>query len=154
MRGSIKLRQGEKKGVKWLKRGCWTSDLIKRSKEKLSLHQVLNLRVWCKCPKSSKENSPPLKITKRTDEIMSTVWRNSNTNLPSKVTTSVPRLFFKGQEQWPFSKAFLTLSQSVRKFNFHISRLTSLWEECGFDPWDQKIPWQRAWQPTPRFLPG
>ena len=24
----------------------------------------------------------------------------------------------------------------------------------GFDPWVRKIPWSRAWQPTPLFLPG
>ena len=24
----------------------------------------------------------------------------------------------------------------------------------GFDPWVQKIPWRRAWQPTPVFFPG
>ena len=24
----------------------------------------------------------------------------------------------------------------------------------GFDPWDGKIPWRRAWQSTPVFLPG
>ena len=24
----------------------------------------------------------------------------------------------------------------------------------GFDPWDRKIPWRRAWQCTPVFLPG
>ena len=24
----------------------------------------------------------------------------------------------------------------------------------GFDPWVRKIPWKRAWQPTPVFLPG
>ena len=23
-----------------------------------------------------------------------------------------------------------------------------------FDPWVGKIPWSRAWQPTPLFLPG
>ena len=23
---------------------------------------------------------------------------------------------------------------------------------CGFDPWVRKIPWKRAWQPTPIFL--
>ena len=23
-----------------------------------------------------------------------------------------------------------------------------------FDPWDGKIPWRGAWQPTPVFLPG
>ena len=25
---------------------------------------------------------------------------------------------------------------------------------CGFDPWVGKIPWRRAWQTTPAFLPG
>ena len=24
----------------------------------------------------------------------------------------------------------------------------------GDDPWVRKIPWRRAWQPTPVFLPG
>ena len=24
----------------------------------------------------------------------------------------------------------------------------------GFDPWVGKMPWKRAWQPTPVFLPG
>ena len=24
----------------------------------------------------------------------------------------------------------------------------------GFDPWVRKIPWMKAWQPTPVFLPG
>ena len=23
-----------------------------------------------------------------------------------------------------------------------------------FDPWVEKIPWRRPWQPTPVFLPG
>ena len=27
-------------------------------------------------------------------------------------------------------------------------------ERFGFDPWVRKIPWRRAWQPTPVFLPG
>ena len=27
-------------------------------------------------------------------------------------------------------------------------------QETGFDPWAGKIPWRRAWQPTPVFLPG
>ena len=24
----------------------------------------------------------------------------------------------------------------------------------GFSPWVRKIPWRRAWHPTPAFLPG
>ena len=27
-------------------------------------------------------------------------------------------------------------------------------KRCAFDPWVGKIPWRRAWQPTPVFLPG
>ena len=27
-------------------------------------------------------------------------------------------------------------------------------KRSGFDPWVGKIPWRRAWQPTPVFLPG
>ena len=27
-------------------------------------------------------------------------------------------------------------------------------KRCGFDPWVGKIPWRRAWEPTPVFLPG
>ena len=29
----------------------------------------------------------------------------------------------------------------------------AIWE-TGFNPWVGKIPWRRAWQPTPVFLPG
>ena len=28
------------------------------------------------------------------------------------------------------------------------------YKRCGFDPWVRKIPWRKAWQPTPVFLPG
>ena len=28
------------------------------------------------------------------------------------------------------------------------------YKRCRFDPWVRKIPWSRAWQPTPVFLPG
>ena len=27
-------------------------------------------------------------------------------------------------------------------------------QEMWLDPWVGKIPWRRAWQPTPVFLPG
>ena len=30
----------------------------------------------------------------------------------------------------------------------------SAMQETGFDPWVGKMPWRRAWQPTPVFLPG
>ena len=25
---------------------------------------------------------------------------------------------------------------------------------CGLDPWVRKVPWRRAWLPTPVLLPG
>ena len=28
------------------------------------------------------------------------------------------------------------------------------WKRCGLDFWVEKIPWRRAEQPTPVFLPG
>ena len=34
------------------------------------------------------------------------------------------------------------------------SVVKNLSARCGFDPWVGKIPWRRAWQPTPVFLPG
>jgi len=27
-------------------------------------------------------------------------------------------------------------------------------KRCGFDPWVWKIPWKKAWQPTPVFFLG
>ena len=33
-------------------------------------------------------------------------------------------------------------------------RSPALQTDSGFDPWVGKIPWKRAWQPTPVFLPG
>ena len=27
-------------------------------------------------------------------------------------------------------------------------------ERLGSDPWDEKIPWRKKWQPTPLFFPG
>ena len=51
-----------------------------------------------------------------------------------------------------------------RKPVFQKPRVQSLWRSdkepacqcrrCGFDLWVGKIPWRRAWQPTPVFLPG
>ena len=39
------------------------------------------------------------------------------------------------------------MAQKVKKICLQCGRL-------GFDPWVEKIPWRRAWQPTPVFFPG
>ena len=35
-----------------------------------------------------------------------------------------------------------------------VKNLSGRRKRPGFDPWVRKIPWRRAWQPTPAFLPG
>ena len=38
-----------------------------------------------------------------------------------------------------------------------VAQLVKIHLQCrrpGFNPWVGKIPWRRAWQPTPVFLPG
>ena len=32
-------------------------------------------------------------------------------------------------------------------------KFTKAYKRLGFDPWVEKIPWRRKWQPTPVFLP-
>ena len=46
-------------------------------------------------------------------------------------------------------KSILGTSQVVKT---HLPLHETL--ESRFDPWVGKIPWSRAWQPTPVFLPG
>ena len=36
----------------------------------------------------------------------------------------------------------------------HMVKNPPIIQETGFEPWVGKIPWRRAWQPTPVFLPG
>ena len=68
------------------------------------------------------------------------------------------------------SSAFSKTSLNIRKFTVHIVLKPGLenfehsgkepacqcrrHNRCGFDPGVGKIPWRRAWQPTPEFLPG
>ena len=36
-----------------------------------------------------------------------------------------------------------------------VNNLPAMWDcTLGLDPWVGKIPWRRAWQSTPVFLPG
>ena len=39
-------------------------------------------------------------------------------------------------------------------FNAQSECISLQWARPRFDPWVGKIPWRRAWQPTPAFLPG
>ena len=59
--------------------------------------------------------------------------------------------------QAPLSMGFPT--QECWKASLMVQRVKKL-PECrrhrryGFNSWVRKIPWRRAWQPTPVFLPG
>ena len=44
------------------------------------------------------------------------------------------------------SQMALVVKTSPSQFRRH--------KRCKFNPWIGKIPWRRAWQPTPVFLPG
>ena len=37
-----------------------------------------------------------------------------------------------------------------------VKNLPAMWklQETVFDPWGRKVPWRRAQQPTPVFMPG
>ena len=51
---------------------------------------------------------------------------------------------------------FLQLQESTITSKWRLSGKESAWQcrRPGLDPWVQKIPWRRDWQPTPVFLPG
>ena len=48
---------------------------------------------------------------------------------------------------YPLQYSGASLVAQMRK------NLPAMWE-TRFNPWIEKIPWKRAWQPTPVFLPG
>ena len=62
-------------------------------------------------------------------------------------------------KSWEFNKVAIVIS---KEFWGHYSGVWSSPytcqcrrpKRCGFDPWVGKIPWRRAQQPTPVFLPG
>ena len=49
---------------------------------------------------------------------------------------------------------FHMTSQVVLVVKNPIARAGDMGSIPGFNPWVEKIPWSRAWQPTPVFLPG
>ena len=73
---------------------------------------------------------------------------------PRKCTCSLAHL---GVWQWPIS-----LNKAMGEVRHHIPKwlsgkesvcLSRRHRRCGFDPWARKMPWRRAYQPTPVFLP-
>ena len=52
-----------------------------------------------------------------------------------------------------FGRTELTVVYRASLVAQRLQHLPAMWRP-GFDPWVGKIPWRRAWQPTPVFLPG
>ena len=58
--------------------------------------------------------------------------------------------------QWVWCQNFKN-SKSLRPLISQVAQMVEnlpAMRRPGFDPWVGKIPWRRAWQPTPVFLPG
>ena len=63
--------------------------------------------------------------------------------------TFIKKLFISSS----FSFIRVVLSAWASLMAQRLKCLPAMWE-TGFDPWVEKIPWRRKWQPTPVFLPG
>ena len=51
-------------------------------------------------------------------------------------------------------ETWVCLPSHVWLYSAEMVKNLSAVQETGFNPWVEKIPWRRAWQPTPIFLPG
>ena len=53
-----------------------------------------------------------------------------------------------------FSLIVVLIGLTMRTGASHVSCQCGRPKRPWFDPWVEQIPWRRAWQPTPVFLPG
>ena len=86
------------------------------------------------CPPQRRENSPPRMLLDLNWIVLALLWVSSLLAYPEdfglmNLHTGLPR--------WLSDKQF------IWQFRRH-----------AFDPWVEKIPWRRKWQPPPVFLPG
>ena len=58
------------------------------------------------------------------------------------------KVIIYGLPQW------LSGKESTTEIHFRFNLKCRSCRRYGFDPWIRKIPWRRAWQPIPAFLPG
>ena len=67
--------------------------------------------------------------------------------------TSPPLPLYVFPKRIKLGRPFLGLPRWLMVRNLPANQYRRL-KGGGFDPWVRKIPWRRAWQPTPVFLPG
>ena len=93
------------------------------------------------------------------------VWSAQSTILPkvSKVSRSLPYSFFllaMWHSLWDLSSLTRDPGIEAQSAQWRASLVAQQLRTClqcrkhGSNPWVGKIPWRRAWQPTPVFLPG
>ena len=73
-------------------------------------------------------------------------WNNVSPRNNIEIANKYMKRFFKKPL---LSEARKANERWLNRWRIHL--------QCGrpdFDPWVEKIPWRRAWQPTPVFLPG
>ena len=85
---------------------------------------------------------------------------------PSSLACRVPcteepgRLQSMGSKKQAQLSDYTTTTTSLRPASSGLPGWLSRWRihllcgRPGFDPWVGKVPWKRAWQPTPLLLPG
>ena len=69
-------------------------------------------------------------------------WQQEKEGAPGSITSGQFCRFRKNMKKWSF------------RGGSDGKESTCQCRGPGFDPWVRKIPWRRAWQPTPVFLPG
>ena len=60
---------------------------------------------------------------------------------------------FENTSGFKFFHTFLQMKSDLTSGKEHTHHCRR-YKRHGFDPWVGKIPWRRAWQPTPVFFPG
>ena len=65
---------------------------------------------------------------------------------PSTIPILVPLFFLNYTEAVLDSQVALVVK--------NLPAVQKIFKRCGLNPWGRKIPWRRAWQPTPGFLSG
>ena len=79
------------------------------------------------------------------------------TSLFTDMTGNIPFLIFTmamPDISWESSTADCTVLGFLCVASGKKSTCQCRSRRSGFDPWVEKIPWRRVWQPTPVFLPG
>ena len=71
-----------------------------------------------------------------------------NTSFSITLTKTCFSLFFSFWYPFFFQNKINVISFTIQ------TNLFRRHKRCEFNPWVRKIPWRRAWQPTPLFLPG